>query len=263
MTILPERLTVGTGAAVALFAVPPTAAVEDLGLLSDDECARAARFFFERDRAAFVTSRAALRRTLAGELSCHPADVRLITEANGRPALDQSHSTAIDFNVSHSGRLAAVALAHGGRIGVDIEWHRGDRGIRELVPTVMGARERELLLSMESDDAFLETFYACWTRKEAIVKGIGIGIAADLPSIDIPWIPSDGIVTVASTTTERWWVATHLVDASYTLSVALAVAPGASVCTPALCHGLHPAAASAVASATGEQMTPIAPVALR
>jgi 4'-phosphopantetheinyl transferase len=147
-----------------------------------------------------------LRRVLASALQCAPADVQLVTPSNGRPALDRAHASSLDFNVSHSGAVGAIAWSHTGRVGVDIEMHDARRGLRELVPTVMGVRERQLLAQQPDDASFSAAFYDCWTRKEAIVKGIGTGIS---------------VVEVSTAEYRLWRVVTDRVRPDVTVSVAL------------------------------------------
>jgi phosphopantetheinyl transferase len=210
-TTTPTAMVAATpGATVVLFHVPPVVAPDDGRVLGDAERARAARFAFEKDRSAYVTTRAALRRVLASALQCAPADVQLVTPSNGRPALDRAHASSLDFNVSHSGR-----------VGVDIEMHDARRGLRELVPTVMGVRERQLLAQQPDDASFSAAFYDCWTRKEAIVKGIGTGISADLTAIDVAAIPADAVVEVSTAEYRLWRVVTDRVRPDVTVSVAL------------------------------------------
>jgi 4'-phosphopantetheinyl transferase len=141
--------------------------------------------------------------------------------ADGGPVTD------LDFNVSHSGSLSAVALTYGRRVGVDLEERRAERELRSLVPDVMGAGEREMLDALEGEE-FLRAFYACWTRKEAIVKATGVGIAHGVTSIDIPDLPPGGLVHVANErgTLETWTLQTTELPDGYTLSVALAGAGG-------------------------------------
>jgi phosphopantetheinyl transferase len=216
-------------ATVATLQLPAAAAAHDLQLLTRAEQRRAALFHFERERAAFVTTRATLRRVLGQALRCEAAEVRLVDGEHGRPMLHDVHGSSLDFNVTHSGTMAAIALAPNGRVGIDIEWHRRNRGLRDLVPTVMGAGERALIESAASEEAFLDAFYACWTRKEAIVKGIGTGIVTDLTAIDVPEIPTSGVVSVPSTPFDRWRVMTRRVGHDFTLSIALAGDEGAIV----------------------------------
>ncbi len=210
------------GVTVTLLRLPDVPASADLTLLSAVERERAARFAFVRDQASFVTTRAALRRLLGTAIGCEPAQVRLDVGEYDRPMLASEHAASLDFNVSHSGRLAAIALSPTLRVGVDVEWHARKRSLRELVPQVMGRAERELLEGLEDDGLFERAFYACWTRKEAIVKGIGVGISHPLTSIDVPVVPADNVVIVDGTPPSPWYVVTEEPTAGYTLSVALA-----------------------------------------
>jgi 4'-phosphopantetheinyl transferase len=208
-------------ASVVVLRVPRSAAPEDIDVLSESERARAARFHFESDRSAFVTARAALRRYLGRSLSCAPERVGLAQGLNGRPMLDAAHRSALDFNVSHSGTMAALAFVQGGRVGVDIEWHGRDRGLRDLVPTVMGPRERAVLEALP-EALFRARFFEFWTRKEAIVKAIGVGISYPLTDIDIPSLPAVGPVRIETASPSDWMLQTREPAADFTLSVALA-----------------------------------------
>ncbi len=214
------------GVTVTLLRLPEVPATADFALLSTVERERAARFQFERDQASFVTTRAALRRLLGAAIGCEPAQVRIGVGEYDRPMLAPDHAASLDFNVSHSGRLAAIALSSAVRVGVDVEWHARKRSLRELVPQVMGRAERELLDGLEDPALFERAFYACWTRKEAIVKGIGVGISHPLTSIDVPVVPADNVVIVDGTPPSPWYLVTDEPIAGYTVSVALAGTSG-------------------------------------
>ncbi len=104
---------------------------------------------------------------------------------HGKPSLAQH--PGIHFNLSHC--KAAVACAISDRpVGIDIE------GIREAKPPLvrhtMSEREAHLILS--SPDPDLE-FTLLWTRKEALLKWAGRGIAADMR--DVLAGPHPAIVT--------------------------------------------------------------------
>ena len=217
-------------AVVHLIAVPAEPADCDRSVLSRDELEHAARYRFARDRSAFVTTRAAVRQCLASELGVDPREVPIVREPAGRLRLsDDAPATDIDFNVSHSGALAAVALTCGRRVGIDLEERRADRDLRRLVTDVMGVAERKMLGALD-DEEFLRAFYACWTRKEAIVKAMGVGLAHPLNAIDIPELPPGGVVHVPSMDASRavltWTVQTMELPGGFTLSVALAGAGG-------------------------------------
>ena len=212
-------------AVVRVIEVPVGTSAADMAILSPEERGRASRFRFHRDRSSFVATRAALRRGLASELRMAPDQVPLVCEPTGRPTLAGSARGDLDFNVSHAGSLAVVAVARGRRVGVDVEGHRADRELRSLVPDVMGPSEREMLGPLEGA-AFVRAFYACWTRKEAIVKGIGLGLSYPLAAIDIPELPPGGVVRVPgiglAPHDEVWTVRTTEWEGGFTVSVAVA-----------------------------------------
>jgi 4'-phosphopantetheinyl transferase len=214
-----------SGAQVTVLLIPERTLAEDLALLSAEEQERAARFAFERDRCAFVTARAAVRREVAAVLGLAPARVTLQRDANGRPHLAPEYGSALDFNLSHSGQRVAIAFASGRRVGVDIEWHDRNASLRDLVPQVMGAREAALLQALP-DAEFRRRFFEFWTRKESIVKALGVGISYPLTELDIPMLPAHGPVRIATDPPSAWILHTSEPDDGYTLSVALAGSDG-------------------------------------
>jgi 4'-phosphopantetheinyl transferase len=212
---------------VTLFTVPPVAAEGDLATLTGDEQTRAARFAFDRDRSAFVTTRAALRRTLAESLGCTTADIVFETERWGRLRLISPVDATLDFNVSHSGALSAVAITRGRRIGVDIEWHHGQRGgLHDIVPRIMGPREQAMLRETAPAE-FVRAFFGCWTRKESVVKATGIGMSYPVETLDIPGAPASGIMELPVELARTWRLVTLEPVPHYTLSVAMTGATGA------------------------------------
>ncbi len=158
-------------------------------LLSEDECQRAARFNFERDRRRYVASRGMLRRIVACYLDDRPERLRFRYEKHGRPALVPERPDAcIDFNMSHSGELALLAIAHRRRIGVDVEKVRPDIAPDEIAQRFFSPNEVRALLSLPEDLRY-QAFLRCWTRKEAYVKARGEGLAIALDSFDVTLAP--------------------------------------------------------------------------
>lgn len=204
------------------------AATEDwrahLPALSEEEQGRADGFRLTEDRVRFVCGRAALRRLLGERLGTAPDRVVITIGPNGRPSVVHPAALTLDFNLSHSGTRIAIGFAVGGRIGVDIERHRGDRDLRAFADGVTGPRERRRLSGLD-DGAFADEFYACWTRKEALVKALGLGLSYPPSAIDIPALPPDGVVALqdpALAPADRvWTVRTQQVDRTYTLSIAV------------------------------------------
>jgi 4'-phosphopantetheinyl transferase len=149
--------------------------------LSNDELAKAERFHSDLDGARYIVGRAALRRVLADRLGCSPAAVRFSYGRNGKPMLEagQGH---VEFNLAHSGGDAVIALAAGAAIGVDIELLRPIPDVESLARLAFSDIERrELELAPDPVSAFLNG----WTRKEAYVKALGLGLTAPLMEITV------------------------------------------------------------------------------
>jgi 4'-phosphopantetheinyl transferase len=157
-------------------------AVERLAtVLSEDELTRASRFITALDRARFVAARAGLRQVLADMTNASPKDVRLIYSAKGRPAL-AGQEGVFDFSLSHSEGLAAVAIARGVRVGLDIE---AIRPVKEnIAARYFSQREVRELARLPAAEQ-LAGFYRCWTRKEAVLKALGDGLSRPLDSFDV------------------------------------------------------------------------------
>jgi 4'-phosphopantetheinyl transferase len=149
--------------------------------LSDDELAKAERFHSDLDRARYIVGRAALRRVLADRLGCSPAAIRLSYGRNGKPMLEGGRGH-VEFNLAHSGGDAIIALAGRAAIGVDIEFLRPIADVESLARLVFSDVERrEFALAPDPVSAFLNG----WTRKEAYVKALGLGLTAPLSEITV------------------------------------------------------------------------------
>ncbi len=140
--------------------------------LSPDELARAARYRVEPARVAFVAARAALRRILGERLGVAPAEVPLTVGSHGRPEMPGGQ---ISFNVSHSGAIALIAVADGDRrLGIDVEQVRPDTEFRALAERFFHPDEAAAIGDRR------DAFFRCWTRKEAVVKALGLGLSHPL-----------------------------------------------------------------------------------
>lgn len=159
----------------------------DHRLLTAAEQARAARFHFDRDRTRYITGRAFLRRQLGRTLGRPPHHLILSEGPWGKPALTGGE---IEFNLSHSGRWAALALSRTGRVGLDLERLDRTLDLRGLAESCFTAPERAVLDGLETTVARRNRFFAFWTAKEAIMKWTGQGMS--LPPLDITLALVDG-----------------------------------------------------------------------
>ena len=147
-----------------------------------DESLRATRFVLERDAMRFSTARGLLRMILSHYLSIPAAAVAITTNAHGKPQLAPSMYTELQFNLSHSGNRAVMAVCDNFSIGIDIE------EVRPITEDVAGhffsSRECAALNALPEEE-FVQGFYRCWTRKEAFVKALGMGLIHPLDSFDV------------------------------------------------------------------------------
>jgi 4'-phosphopantetheinyl transferase len=123
------------------------------------------------------------RAVLAHSLGVEVDQIILTTTDNGKPALPDAE---LEFNISHSGDLALIAVATR-TVGVDVEFveeiERDE--LLETASYVLSDREHEELARMPEADRLL-AYYRAWVRKEAYVKATGEGITRrPLPEIEL------------------------------------------------------------------------------
>ena len=148
-------------------------------LLDAAETERAQRFVYAHDWRRYVTAHAWLRRILGAYLAVPPQQLRFATDAHGKPVLLQASPGAgqspLCFNLSHSKDLALIAVTAGIEVGVDIEAVRDDLPGPDLAAGVLSAMELDELAQCAASD-HADMFVGCWTRKEACLKALGIGL---------------------------------------------------------------------------------------
>ena len=147
----------------------------DVALLDPPEQAQAARYRFERDRRRFVARRAGLRRILADHLGRRPDTLVFKSNAYGKPTVAGGPC----FSLSQSRDHAMVAIGTGGEVGCDIEWRDPALASPEIARRFFAPAEIEALDALP-DPLWLDGFFACWSRKEAYVKALGLGLSYPL-----------------------------------------------------------------------------------
>ena len=150
-------------------------------LLSSDETARAATFYFERDRLRFVVCRGILRVLLGHYLERTPRSVEFSYGPNGKPALAgwllPPDGKALFFNVAHSEGFALFAFTRLGEIGVDLECMRDLPDWEQVAAAAFSPHELAQLRACPAERR-REEFFRAWTRQEAVLKALGTGLGA-------------------------------------------------------------------------------------
>ena len=184
---LPLIRRVEGGGTAPPFAAPgetADAALERLAaMLSPEERAVASGFDTAERRRSYIVSHALLRSILARAAGVAPNEIVFRYGRRGKPELaNPAHD--LQFNMSHSREMVLVAVAHGRRVGVDIEHIDEPGDVRRITARFLSPRDRDAIEQLPPErqrDAFLR----CWTRKEAYMKARGDGISRPLDDFDV------------------------------------------------------------------------------
>ena len=164
----------------------PDHEAEAVAWLDEAERGRWEGYPYSGPQRQFLLCRAALRATLCEHLGCGNEELAFETSEHGKPwARVGGVDALISFNVSHSGRHGLIAIASGGRLGVDVEELAGRRNLNLLMDGVLGENEHREIASKGGDDQ-LRSFFRLWTMKEALLKAQGKGLLIDATTFEIP-----------------------------------------------------------------------------
>jgi phosphopantetheinyl transferase len=153
-----------------------------LDCLDSGEQQRAKRLLIPSQRKAFGFSRATLRMVLGAYLSVDPARLRFVTTAEGKPYLPGQE---LRFSLSHSGDGMLLALVRASDVGVDLEATGRKIDIDALAAASLSEAERlecDAIDRPERRRAILRR----WTRKEALLKAEGSGLACNPRALTLP-----------------------------------------------------------------------------
>ena len=148
-------------------------------LLSADEHHIWQQMSHNSRRQEYLVSRALLRQLLAQRLATSPSALQFSNGEHGKPQLQDGRW---HFNLSHSGSWLVLALCQQGPLGVDIELGKRRHSPLPLARRFYAQREYEWLCALPENEQE-SAFYRLWSRKEAVLKAHGGGIAAGLEKV--------------------------------------------------------------------------------
>lgn len=148
-------------------------------LLNAAERTRAMRFLQPQHRERFVAARSALRAILGRYLDTDPAQLTFGTGKFGKLYLPNA---TLEFNLSHSGNLAVLAVCTAAPVGIDIEKRRTVTDPAALAARYFSATEHAAILNASTLNQ-QQLFLTGWTRKEAVLKSLGVGLRVDAQKI--------------------------------------------------------------------------------
>jgi len=168
-----------------------------LAILSGEESAQAAQFSFERDRMRFIQAHGIVRQILSNYLDADAATLVFARTHHGKPYLiPRANDPHLEFSVSRSSNCCMLAVQLDHSIGIDIEKVRDLPQAIDIVQSYFTPVESKALSALRGA-ARRDAFFALWTHKEAMVKGLGISLAAHLGRIEFDLDPIGGLRLVA------------------------------------------------------------------
>jgi 4'-phosphopantetheinyl transferase len=180
-----------------------TAIAAAASLLSPDELARYRRFHAAGDARDYAAAHALLRTSLSRHADRGPATWRFGKTPAGKPFLISADAIALSFSLSHARGMVACAVTEQPAVGVDVECVDRDVDAAGIAARFFAPAEAAHLERLDGV-ARRDRFFDFWTLKEALVKALGVGMAASLNRLAFT-VAADGSISL-----EAPGVETHL-----------------------------------------------------
>lgn len=149
--------------------------------LSEEEKTQANQYFTDTLKERYVISHGILREILSFYIQKSPHEIIFIKNNYGKPFLKDSY---VHFNMSHSHHLMCCTIGYNCKLGIDIELHNDDFDFHEISTHIFTSSEKEYFSSLKAHKSRIQFFYKLWTKKEALSKAIGSGLAYPIDKVD-------------------------------------------------------------------------------
>jgi 4'-phosphopantetheinyl transferase len=150
-------------------------------ILSEDEHLRAMRYLREIDQRRFIAARGQIRSILAVYLGMAPGELHFIYNPYGKPSLSESE---LRFNLSHSDGIGLLGVAFDQEIGIDVERLNRPVDYSNIIRRFFAPGEIAEFFSLPDADK-PRAFCSGWTRKEAFLKALGMGMSFKLDGFEV------------------------------------------------------------------------------
>lgn len=182
--------------------------------LLDDERVRADKLKIEEKKNQFVITRSVLRLLLSSVIGKENQEIGFIYGEHGKPSIKESiDGKPIEFNISHSGNYALIAITLSNKVGVDIEEVNIDTDHQSLSKRFFSESEKNELIRL-GNELQLDAFYRIWARKESFIKATGKGVAFGLDrfSVTLDETIDGGMEVLTSTPLDDKWFCYDLIN---------------------------------------------------
>ncbi len=145
-------------------------------ILSDLELEKMYKFKFIEDYSLYLVSHVAMRLLISKYSNIKAKEIIYQYGENGKPWVSED----LQFNLSHAHKKALIGF-YRKDIGVDIEYKKEIEGYCGIGDLVFTEKEKEYMNAGNKKDRF----YELWTRKEAIIKVIGVGLTDEVKDLSV------------------------------------------------------------------------------
>ncbi len=175
-----------------------------IGCLTAEEEAQAGRYLRAATGWQFRLTRGALRHILSEYVGAAPKDLPIVRLPMGKPVLPPENGwSKLSFNVSHTAEFAAVAVAVGREVGIDVETRNRTLDVLGMAERFFAPEEAEEL-NATAECGRLEAFLRFWSRKEALLKGQGRGLSQDWTDVRVGSLRQSPVTIPAADLSVLW-----------------------------------------------------------
>ncbi|MES2332685.1 MAG: 4'-phosphopantetheinyl transferase superfamily protein [Bacteroidota bacterium] len=184
-------------------------------MLLPDEVQKMERFRNLQSRNQFLTSRGAVRYLSAKYTGREPLEFSWNEGPNKKPHW-QNPGNELYFNIAHSGSYVVICFGRT-EMGIDIERIQNEFAYEEILNRCFDIDEINAIRDAPEP---LAVFYLLWTRKESLLKAVGMGILDDLTKVSCI---NDVYTTEAG---DEWLLNSFVMEDNYLLSLACKAGTG-------------------------------------
>jgi len=146
-------------------------------LLSPAEKLRSEEFSHFKARKNYIAAHGFLHTVLSYYIDSPANEIVFSQEDRGKPFIAHSQNPQnIQFNLSHSGNLAILAVCRQHAVGIDIEYEERNSDWAAIARRFFTEAEKQAFFAL-AEDTQKQAFYKMWTRKEAHMKVTGRGLS--------------------------------------------------------------------------------------
>jgi 4'-phosphopantetheinyl transferase len=187
-------------------------------LLSPEEKRFALAHRFSTDSREFAVTRALLRQILAHYAGRAAAGLCFDSTSGGKPLLRGAEG--LHFSVSHSRDVGVLAIARR-PVGVDVEYVQSHVVGQTVIEQFLSGPEQLRLQAMPAG-ARAVALYRYWTKKEAVLKALGVGLIYPPRNVNVLATRGSRVVRALGC---RWFVREIAAPVGYAAAAAIEESP--------------------------------------